>query len=395
VPAITRYAYAEVGRLRYTPKTTLRRRVFGLNAERLHVVAKAVKEELESSSIATHLQELTTHLQNQINQPNQPQQNVSNKLTQIYPILRNAASNKFSPAWQQIINDIGGSGLLGIPLADKIQVIFERNQITLPQALQELTPISQAVANFKAGIDQLVLGLDQLKIGTEDPLQPGECEVGVAIPRQALEDDLSAFTDELSEVAFILATFVELSTGVHQPLSIRTVSSTNFLLYIGVGIWAARTIAYGAEHIIESYKKILEIRKLKADAHRLGLPEQTVTGIEEYATSEMAKTIEQTTSEIVAKFSRVTDSGRKNELTTKLRFSLNKMANRIDNGWNFEVRLGPLPPDQQDDAQTKEAIAIIQSASSSLQYIRMEGERILLLPEGESAGQEQKKKGSI
>src|ERR1700687_6471874 len=134
---------------------------FELNAERLHAVANAIKQELDSSRLVENFQELTNALQNLVNQPNQPQwqQIVSNKRVEIQTALEKAPPNQFNPAWWQIVNEIGGRGLLGNQLEQRIREIFERNQITLPIANQEIVQINQALANFKNGIDQLVGGL--------------------------------------------------------------------------------------------------------------------------------------------------------------------------------------------------------------------------------------------
>lgn len=45
-----------------------------MNAERLHAILKAVKEELEQTNLITHLEELVSTLQNVINQPQEPHQ---------------------------------------------------------------------------------------------------------------------------------------------------------------------------------------------------------------------------------------------------------------------------------------------------------------------------------
>jgi hypothetical protein len=145
-----------------------------VNAERLHVVAKAIQEEF-SARLVENVMELVNALQNIVNQPTvgQYQQNLSAKRSEIAAALKNAPSDSFAPAWRQIVVEIGGEGLLGQALNEKINTIFERNQITPSNALQEIRQIHQALVSFKAGIDQTVSGLSALKVGKED-LSPGE-----------------------------------------------------------------------------------------------------------------------------------------------------------------------------------------------------------------------------
>lgn len=97
-----------------------------MNAERLHAVAKALLKELSDGRIVENFQELTNNLQNAVTQPTQAQfQNVvASKRTELTRLLTNAPSNGFSPAWRQTVVEIGGAGLLGTELLDRIEGIF-------------------------------------------------------------------------------------------------------------------------------------------------------------------------------------------------------------------------------------------------------------------------------
>jgi hypothetical protein len=138
---------------------------------------------LTDGRIVDHLQELIGGLQNAVNQPAQAQfQNlVANKRMELARLLPSTGSNKFSPAWRQIVTEIGGAGLLGSELLNRIEDVFQRNKITPAAALQELQPILQALTTFKNGLTEVTNGFAHLKIGA-DELAPGACEVGVAIP---------------------------------------------------------------------------------------------------------------------------------------------------------------------------------------------------------------------
>ena len=55
----------------------------------------------------------------------------------------------------------------------------------------------------------------------------------------------------------------------------------------------------------------------------------------------MSQNIDQIATEVEKKYFKVKDSGRKNELRIALKFSLNKIANRIDHGYNIDIRIAP------------------------------------------------------
>ena len=126
-------------------------------------------------------------------------QQLAKALSQLHNELSDSSSANFSPAWRQALEEIGGENLLGIVLSKRIKEIIERNQITPSAAHQEIQQIHQSFEQFKVGIDNTVSGLNSLNIGYEK-LDPGECEVGVVIPRKAVNNQLNEFGKELQEL---------------------------------------------------------------------------------------------------------------------------------------------------------------------------------------------------
>jgi hypothetical protein len=370
-----------------------------LNAERLNVVAKTIQQELTSTRVVENLTELTTALQNLVNQPGnaQFQQIVTSKRNEIGTALKSATSNSFSPAWRQVVTQIGGEGLLGGTLEERLRTIFERNQITPTNALQEIRQIQQSLTNFKNGIDQTVGGLNLLRIGTED-LAPGEAEIGVEIPRGAVNNDLAGLEKELGELKFILGTFLELSTGSPGPISLRTISSTDLQFYFSAVPSAAAALAYALNLLVDSYKKIVEIRKKHSELKENGVPPEVLKPLEDYANRAIEDKLDHFAVEIESKHFHVKDGNRRNELKVALKFSLAKLANRIDRGYHVEVRIAstPAPTDAKGKKETgfEDAVATIGAAADSMQYIRLEGAPILSLPESDHPKRDIEKKGS-
>lgn len=353
---------------------------FLLNAERLHAVARALQKELKDSRLPESLNELQANLQNLSGQPQNAtvQQQVAAKRNEISSTLKKAPSNDFSPAWRQALSEIGGLPVLGDQLEDRIRKVFEQNQITPAVATQALAPIIQEVTAFKNSIEHLVESLSRLNITAED-LNPGKAEAGVAIPREAVHNDLGKFAEELKEFEFILRTVIELSTGNVDVLPIRTISSSALMFSIALVPKAAAFLAVAVERIVAVYKQILEIRRIRADLAKIPVPQEKLTGLEEHAKELMKQNIETIAIEMVSD-SPVVDPDRKNELTNQWRISLTMIANRIDRNYNIEVRMAS-PKNAGESPETDEALKAIQEATPSMQYMRLEGEPILQLPE--------------
>jgi hypothetical protein len=361
-----------------------------LNAERLNVLAKAVQNELSSPKIIEHITELMNATQNLAQQPQNPsfQQIIASKLRELEDLLPAAPSNSFPPAWRQILFEIGEQGLLGLDLAEKIAGIYAKNQITPTAALEEIRKVHQAISNFKSGIDHVVAGLQILKIGA-DELGSGQAEVGVEIPRVAVSNDLIELAKELGELRFILATFVELSTGQSGPIPLRTISSTDLQFYFSAIPSVAAALAYSLNLLVDAYKKVVEIRNSHAALKESDAPEEVLKPIEEYANRAVEQKLEGFAVEIEQRYCHIDDAHRRNEVKAALRISLAKLANRIDRGYHVEVRISQNPPAKESPEsqreEFKEAAATIKAASPAMQYIRLEGEPILSLPDAENS----------
>ena len=181
----------------------------------------------------------------------------------------------------------------------------------------------------------------------------------------------------------------ELASGERDTFEIKTISSSDLMVFLAAIPPVAACVAYATEHIVNLYKTLLEIKKLKAGLKKQGLKDEAMTGITEYATSVMSNGIEKLTIEIVDGYYEGNDGNRKNELTNAVRISLNRLANRIDQGFNIEVRAEPPEEPEEEDGEDEEQkkarmqiqIQIVIDASESLQFMKLQGGRLLHLLE--------------
>jgi hypothetical protein len=95
----------------------------------------------------------------------------------------------------------------------------------------------------------------------------------------------------------------------------------------------------------------------------------------------MEKSIEDIIKNLSKEYNGNGDQGRKNELLNAARISLNKLANRIDHGFNFEVRIGLIEDENEDETEPDPDVLEIQAASAALQFMKLEGAPILSLSE--------------
>jgi len=356
-----------------------------MNAERLNVIAIHLRRELDSRNSLGNLDTLVSYCQQMGQNPANPgnQQNFVSARSSFYAAVTDAPSDSFTPAWRQILVEIGGEELFGKILKERVQKILADNQATLSVAYEQLNPILGKLRSFRESLTRLTDAFKDFQIGSES-LAPGEAEITLLIPRKAVNDKLGEFVSELEEMQFVLNTLSEVATGHIDDLRIRTVSSSGLMVHLAAIPKFGEIVAKCIDFVVGQYKKILEIRKLREQMERLELPSDISEQTKEYANKLMGNAIEEFAVEIVSQFSAVSDDGRRHELTNQVKVSLKTLANRIDRGFNFEVRIEPpaaLPKNEPEAEEVTRAVKSIQSATVNMQYMKLEGPPILALPE--------------
>lgn len=354
-----------------------------MNVERLHSIAKALQQELQTRDVVQRVASLHTALANQANAPQDPsyQQQVATMLQSLEESLSSAESDDFPPTWRQVIEELGIERVLGTPLLLRIQEVFARNQITTTVARDEMAEISAEVQRLGSALQSLLDSLDYFKIGAEE-LEPGDAEVGVLIPRAFVAEELPALGVEFERLQRILNPFLELGDS-RAPLKIRTISSSDFAVYVAMAPAAAMYVANATEKVLEIYKKLLEVRRLRQEMADNGMTDEDLAAIDARANSMMSEATEVIANDVVDE-AVVTDGHRANELKVEIRLSLNALANRIDQGFNIDVRAGGPPPDSgtDDGSPDSRAIIAIKRTGPRLAFVNRTGRPILSLPEG-------------
>jgi hypothetical protein len=364
-----------------------------LNVERLHAIAKALSAEFQQTDQVPQLVALQTAITNQVNSPQDPtsQQQVAAALQALEAGLAIAASNDFAPNWRQVIEELGIEELLGSKLLARLAEIFARNQITPTVARDEITQIVTDAQALVAALEQLLAALVFFNVGAEE-LEPGEAEVGVTIPRLAVKEELPALGTEFEELQKILGPFLELAEGSRSPLKVRTISSSDFAVFVAMTPGAALSVAMAMDKILDVYKKILEIRRLHHELANQGVSAEALEPIQAEANARMAAETERVADEMVDAAA-MTDGTRANELKIELRLSLNALANRVDHGYNIDVRAQPEPDNEENEDQPgataiSQALHGINELAPKLAFVNRSGQPILRLPEGTARPEE-------
>lgn len=356
-----------------------------MNTTKLHIIARSLRDELQRCDTVSLLQQAIKALEQIIRQPQQPahQQQLSTFLTQLYQKLEKSPVDEYSPAWRDAMDELKVSHEFGKALHERVASVIERNQITYQAALEELNEIFQEIQKTESNLNGLVHGLEYFGVG-EDELNADECEIGIVIPRKYVDNNLKSFGHELVELEKTLIVFSELSTGTRQPLKIRTISSSELSVFIDYIPQVGACVAVAVERIVALYKQMLEIKKLKAELLKQEVPDEQLKGINDYAESAVSPKLEEIAIELLEKYGSHIEENRKNEVSTELRHSLNKLANRIDRGFNIELRVTHVSDEVKDGDHLSEhdiAVQQIIDSARNIEYSQSSGDPVLFLPE--------------
>ncbi|MEN8735555.1 MAG: hypothetical protein ABF329_12150 [Lentimonas sp.] len=355
-----------------------------MNADRLHALLKLLQKDLKQTGLPQKLTKLSQALQQLVqNQHPNYQQAVGTSLKETIAAAEKSEIDDLSPAWLEMIDEIGYSEFLGTNVVDILNETFKQASVTPTLVKDEVDILTKKINELNDAATQVISAFGKLSIGSED-LDPGKCELGFMIPRSAIDYRLDAFADECKDFDFIFGTFSEIVTGERSHYRINTISSSDLSVFLDSAPTVAAAVTIAAERILAVYKQMLEIRKSRAELLTQDLPKDAFDKIDENVNSRMYKAIEEVSDDIIDQHKSKHQNGRDNELKNGLRIALKKLANRIDRGFHIEVRIGELP-EPEDGEEVDEELAehseIIKGASKSLEFIHLEGEPMLQLKE--------------
>lgn len=357
-----------------------------MNTSKLHNIASKLQHELKRTETVSLIQKIIQSLEAKIKQPQQPahQKKLTDHLQNLYKVLDDSPVNKFSPAQRDVMEELHVSNEFGEKIKQRIQEIFERNSITEQLALDEIKKIFESVQKTEEHLNDLINGLAYFGVG-QDELEPDECEIGVIIPRIAVENNLTNFGTELVKLEKSLLVFSELATGQRESIRIRQISSSELSVFLASSVEIAFNIAEALAAIFAVYQGVVFVKDRRNELADKDVPEEILKPLDEYARDSIEPALGKIVSDLIEANSKNISSGRKNELKIELTHTVNKLANDIDRGFNFELRVSSSSEDSESE-NTNNKAKLISDTASKLEYLEYSGEPILKLPEESESG---------
>lgn len=323
-----------------------------MNLGRFHAAIHVLRQEFEQDNLVKVLANLQSTLQGSISQPD-PQTALAFKdsYATLVTTLQNAKSIRAYPTRQKIFEEIGAAGYIGLGLANRIATIFSENQITPANALTELQALAKQANQFFQRVKVIDDAFTELKL-ERDELEPGQFEIGLSLPKLVTGSDIGSLENEFHEIDFVLKTLQEVVGAGAGSLSVKTISASEWQIYLEAVPTLAAGLAFAIERIVTLYKNNLEIKKLKKELEERKLPENVLKPLQDHIETTVKNEIRKIAEELVEQYYKNDDQGRKNELKNQTSQALRYLADRIDRGATIEVHAEP--PEKPTDERAAE-----------------------------------------
>lgn len=315
-----------------------------MNLGRFHSAVTTIVNEVKDEQIFQLIENLQTSLQNSISHQTPESGKIFKEAySNLIDALENSESNTTFQTRRIIYNEIGATDHIGIGLANRIKNAISENQIAPANALAEIQNINKKSRKYHDMLVVLDETFSDLKIEYDD-LSEGEFEIGFSFPHDLIGTDLESLEKEFHRLDFALKTLQEISLGKVEQLKIKTISASEWQVFLDSLPALALCMAATIERIAALYKNNLEIKLLKQQLDDKKLPENVTRPLQEHIEQAVKLELRQIAEDIVDEFYKNNDEGRKNELKNKATQTLQYLADRMDRGATIEVHAEP--PDE-------------------------------------------------
>ncbi|MBS7792458.1 hypothetical protein KTR66_20870 [Roseococcus sp. SDR] len=342
-----------------------------MNASRLLEIVERMRATEAHGGLQNLLvNSVMSSLQNLVSSPNSPQWQTSLRdgLTQLSD-AQTAATKSLGPEDRKAFAELRGAEFLLNDLAEMVDGVVQANAATLQVAANELAPFIQRRADFLTGLDALSRHLRELGL-EEPPLEAGEAELGIRLPRTVFSNSLDGLQQELKTINRIIRAVSEAVSGSPDTAEVRRISTSDPLFTLGLPLATILAIGKLVTWGLGVWKQVEDIRLVRAQTRKLDIEnsaalaemyekaiEKKVNGLVEAKVREMLGV-------------RYEEAGRAQEQRTDLTQVLGILLDQLQKGITIEVRLGPPPPEQADGEREDEQGRVRKANYAELAEVR-------------------------
>ncbi len=263
----------------------------------------------------------------------------------------NVPPELLQPYAQQVIDELSVRDLFPPRPRATLEEIVAANgfdRLALSAALKKQAKHYLAKITLVKQLDGSLRGLSAEYTAVEDE----KAEVGLLLPREVVGDTLPDLSKEFDKISNLARAVNELTGGQSYDSRISTISSSWWQVFLEVPIDQVALWVVAVERIVALFKSNLEIKNLQKQLSEKSIPEEILKLISDEVKKKVAAELTKIASDIVERFGRIEDEGRKNEVETQFRQGLYYLARRLNQGAQVEINVGV--PEEPADPEVKE-----------------------------------------
>lgn len=353
-----------------------------MNAQRLRAVIELLLEADRRHKIQECLDALQTAMSNLAGSPahQQHQQDFAVAFTAFDTAVRNLW-DALTPAQRNSVIEIGGYPYFSPDMPAAINTAILQNPMTPAVVQQQLAELAKKRSEYLETLRTMRASFEKLGVKAQ-PLIPGQAELGILLPCELFNNDLTGFQEELRRLDQIIRAFYEVANVTPFTIELKEISTSDPIIFLGMDITVLVLIGLTVKWCIEIIKGGLDIKKVAEDARAAGVDLAVVEKIEAQVYTKIEDCVEDKVESMLEGYTG--DLGRRRELEQGLSIALSQMLARIERGMTVEIRFIPPPPDasapeQGQEPTNKQAFDELEQIAKSLEFPQVRGAPVLQL----------------
>ncbi len=315
-----------------------------MDASRLLAVLDGIEAEFtEGTAVLTRL------IQGYTTARDTPAQDMSESIRQarsdLSTFFASSVTNSYTPSRRQLLAAIEAEQFVGNTAASHIDALLAEASLSPASGLTVLQAYAAQLSQFRGTCSQVRQGLAALHVES-DTLVKDEAEVGILMPRTLTKGHLEALSRQLNSWNRILKGFTELAGADEREIAVRMLSTGSDQVFLVTTIAVAALIVPVIDKVMEWYKKILDIQKVRKELERLGAPVAEPEAVKVHEKKFVEDSIADLARELMSRASPSIQKSRSGELENQLIISIRHIARFVDQGGDVEVTVAPIPQEQ-------------------------------------------------
>lgn len=360
-----------------------------MRAEQVAEIVSDITEDYNSLELTSRFDQLIAALQGQSSAPSEDnQKKVSETKSALLDALSKSRFHNYPVGLQLTLEEMKLAKYLPA-LAVSVSNSMEGNDLTPAAALESINKAKETLDRVMSESAGFLESAAFFEISPDWP-EEDDFEFSVTIPRAAVSNELDNFGRELVKLDKMLGVFCELATGSRDDFQIKAIASTDLTVILESVPAVAVLLATTFERLTMTYERMLNIIKLHKEMRDSKVPDGMLNEMQKFIAKTLKKELDAVAKELEGKLLRKIDQGRRNELRTELRRSLDELAARFDQGYVFDVRGAEPDATSEGDGDAPENSPawqrrVVAEKRERLKLFKVEDEPILGLTKRDEA----------